>query len=64
MRIPVIAATSLVITLVFVSAGISQEEKPPDYSKKSLAEWIKALKDEKNAEGRMEASEALGPNGP
>src|SRR5690348_450020 len=64
MRMSAITATWLAITLVFGSAGISQEEKPSDYSKKSLAKWIEVLKDKEDIVGRIEARKALGPSGP
>jgi HEAT repeat protein len=44
--------------------GLAQDEKPPDYSKKSLVEWIAALKNKEDILARMEAQKALGPNGP
>src|SRR5262245_25203618 len=64
MRLPAIAATSLAIILAFGSWGIAQDEKPPDYSKKFLDEWIEILKDKNDVLGHIEARKALGPDGP
>src|SRR3954453_10927638 len=41
-----------------------QEEKPPDFTSKSLGQWIEALKDKDNRKLLGWAGEALGPGGP
>jgi HEAT repeat protein len=58
---------SLAVALAFttVGRGVAQEEKPPDYSRKPAAEWIKALRQEpRDVALAREARQALGPDGP
>jgi HEAT repeat protein len=54
----------MAIVLASVSRGVAEDDKTPDYSKKTVAKWIEALKDQKDSENAAEARQALGPNGP
>jgi HEAT repeat protein len=64
MRSLLTACFPLAIILTLAHSCWAQEEKPPDYKSKSLAEWIEALKDGQNPELRFQARLALGPGGP
>jgi HEAT repeat protein len=55
---------SAAVLLVAACPGASQDEGKPDYTKKSLAEWIKALHCYDDSNLRAEARAALGPRGP
>ncbi|MFL5245494.1 MAG: HEAT repeat domain-containing protein [Gemmataceae bacterium] len=60
------ATMSLAVAFVLatVGRGLAEDEKSPDYSKKSIAKWIVALKDQDNPNSAVVARQALGPNGP
>jgi len=62
MRAPM--SLAVVFVLATVGRGLGEDEKTPDYSKKTVAKWIEALKDQENPENAAEARQALGPNGP
>src|SRR5437899_617296 len=63
MRALSVFSLSAALMLVLVGPNLAQDEKP-DYTKKSLGEWIKAMKDKERPERRLEARWALGPHGP
>jgi hypothetical protein len=57
----------IAILLAAVGRGCGQGDKPPDYSGKSLTQWIDILKNAPNGErwgAADEAQDALGPRGP
>jgi HEAT repeat protein len=63
MKAPCTILLAAALVVAAVGRGIAEKEKAPDYSKKTLAQWIEALKDQ-DIEKSAEAHEALGPNGP
>jgi hypothetical protein len=51
--------------LSVIGAGATRaQDKLPDYTRKSLAQWIEALKNKDDPILRLEARGALGPRGP
>jgi HEAT repeat protein len=52
------------VILAVARPGAAQDPEPPDYAKKSLAEWMKALGAGPDPELRQQARRALGPKGP
>jgi HEAT repeat protein len=59
------SALFLALSALPTARAQDEDEKPPDFSSKSVAQWIAALKkwDDKKGDNRW-ASEALGPKGP
>jgi HEAT repeat protein len=64
MRAPFAFSLSVAFILATVGRGMAQDEKPPDYTTKTVAEWIKVLKHESDPKLSAVARRALGPNGP
>jgi len=59
-----VLSLALILLFSFVSKGIAQEGKAPNYAAKPLSEWIDAFKNGTDWQSHMEARRALGPNGP
>ncbi len=55
---------SAAVMLVTARLAVAQEKKPPDYSAKTVVQWIEALKNPQNLDLVGEAHVALGPDGP
>lgn len=64
MRVTPVVCVSLTLMLGIAGPALSQDEKPPDYSKNSLAEWIDHLRNGRDFQSLDEACKALGPKGP
>src|SRR5262249_41212223 len=63
MRVANLLCLSIGLILAVAGAGRPQDEKPTDYTSKSLGKWIEALRDD-DLELRAQARKALGPDGP
>jgi HEAT repeat protein len=64
MRPLISACFALALMAAAAGKGLGQSEQSPDYTHKSVPQWIQVLKDKENPEARIEARLALGPRGP
>jgi len=55
---------AMAVLFAAIGHGMAQDKEPPDYSKKTVAEWIAVLKGPYDPESLGDAEEALGPDGP
>ncbi len=63
MRTPLLFSLSAVVIFSVGGRGLAEDEKP-DYTKKTISQWIDVLKNSKERESAAEARKALGPSGP